>query len=289
MIINSTLNYPDKVDRLQKITEAKDLANKLFYSSRNLKIEESLYKVRKHFENMGFKVNTDWRESSFGETAAFVVTFLEKRNEFEYRFVIYRKSSHKNLSSDLVYLARSGTSCYTRYQISADHQAFIKEVQSDSFFNMLDELIKNINYPFYSVIDVFNPIINQDTMIEQLFTISKDASRFYFLQQLEKYFRDKNIKVSITMSSSGDCQLVLDKPNFVLDIIVGQEEIENVQKVDNKMYVFKRIVQLIPANNKSKKVAELLNLINSSDFDSFVRSNINCMNYPFAYQSHSSF
>lgn len=283
------LNFDSKIEKLQTLTTDKDVINRLFYSSRNLKIEELCYTVRKYFQNKGFKVNTDWRESSFGDTAAFVITFLEKRNEFEYRFVINRKRSLERLTSDLVYIARSGTGCYTRYQISANHQNFINEVQSDTFFIMIDDLVKNVNYPFNEVIDVFNPIVDNENMISNLFAISKESSRFYFLKKIEQYFNDKGLYISVQFNNN-ICQIILDKPYFVFDVLIEKQIIENVQKdVDNTMLKFDKFGQVMATNSKSKKIPEFLNIVLSNDFKDFISSTINCMNYPFSYQSYSSF
>lgn len=299
MLHNYEQSFSDKLGLLKNIDKQDSLVHRLFYCARNLKIMEALHSVENYLTAKGFKVKCEWSESSFGESATFKIKLIEKKYDFDYPFRITRKSliSSDKFISQLLYEAQPGTGCYTRYAVSQDHHRFINEVNSDDFFSYLHQQINLINYPFDQYLkldekrDRSNSVCDNEVYIRELFNIAKNSSKFIVMQNIKKFLDDNGFEVSV--ASSGDINewfcINLLKTKSLTYVIIKKEIVDNIPfGLVGEMFIFDAL-NIHPIKSKAKKVHDYFSFLNSDIFEAFVRDQINLMNYPFGYESLSSF
>lgn len=299
MLHNYKQSFSEKLELLQNIDKQDSLVHRLFYCSRNLKIMEAIHSVENYLTTKGFKVKCKWNESSFGNSATFTITFIEKKYDFDYPFRLTRNSLVKSdkFISQLLYETQPGTGCYTRYSISQQHQMFINEIRSDYFFNFLHRQINLINYPFDQFLnldekkDKSNDVCENEEYVRELFNIAKNSSKFIVMQNIKKFLDDNGFEVSVTSSGDGNEWFCINllKTKSLTYVIIKKEIIENIPFcLIGEMFSFDSL-NIHPIKSKSKKVHDYFSFLNSDIFEDFVRDQINLMNYPFGYESLSSF
>lgn len=295
MLLNKNHTYDERKKSLSNIVNQDSLINRLFYCSRNLKIIEAISFVEDYFKQQSFKVKADWSESSFGTSAFFKIVLFDKKKEFEYSFTVSRKSfGNTELTSSLIYELKPGTGCYNRYPLSQHHQDFLLTLKSDTFFKLLSSKINFCNYPFniegsFDEKSKLTKLINKDEKFYvELFNVAKKSVHNYVLRNIKTYLQDYGFDVSLVLNFD-TIKMTLDKFNFDSFIILDKENIKPSIDVSGEMVQASYVGNISGSTSKAKKLNDFVKLITSKEFEKYIKEEINQLNYPFGYESFSSY
>lgn len=286
----------------------KDIINRLFFSARNLVVTKALYTIENHLLNLGFDVKASWEESSFGNPHIRIVMYEKKKEH--YRSLLIKRETEgewnpERTSSVMYNLEKIEWSAYAPYQLSAHVMNFQSELSSASFFDMVKELVESCNYPFNDLtmprqakIDALNKVESSrgNVYMTELFEMARQNVAYNTLRDIQHYFKDNGFKVSLSVpdlkadESNISVTFVNTNFTFTFDISVNRIKCDDFPvSISPYMYTFGRIHNTVQTKTKSTVLGKYLSFIFSKDFEDTINGFVNGMNYPFSYESQSSF
>lgn len=305
---NYSKNYHNKKELAVAIELQSDLINRLFFSARNLTVTKALYTIENYLINLGFDVKATWKESSFGDPHIEII-MIEKKKE-HYRSLLIKRSTegewHPERTSSIMYkLNKIEWSAYTPYQISAHVLKFQQELASPSFFDMVKDLIDACNYPFNNLTTSYSDKITALVTLEdgrdndymtELFDMSRECVIYNTLRDIQHYFKDNGFKVVLTEPDLNSdvseiaVKFVTPTFSFTFDISLHRVKFDDFPaSVSPYMYSFGRIHNTVQTKTKSRVLGNYLSFIFAKEFEDKMSEFINGLNYPFNYESQSSF
>jgi len=305
---NYTKTFHQKKELAVAIEQQSDIVNRLFFSARNLAVTKALYTIENHLLNLGFDVRASWEESSFGNPHIEIV-MNEKKKE-HYRSLRIKRETEgewnpERTSSVMYTLEKIEWSAYSPYQLSAHVINFQSELASASFFDMVKDLVEACNYPFNDLtmsrqakIDALNAVESSrgTEYLTELFEMARQSVVYNTLRNIQHYFKDNGFKVSLSVpdlkSDTSDISVHFVNTNFTFtfDISVNRVKFDDFSvSISPYMYTFGRIHNTVQTKTKSTVLGKYLTFIFSKDFEDTISSFVNGMNYPFNYESQSSF
>lgn len=305
---NYAKTFHQKKDLTVAIELQEDLVNRLFFSARNLTVTKALYTIENHLMNLGFDVRASWKESSFGNPHIEVI-MVEKKKEHYRSFLIKRSTEgewHPERTSSIMYkLEKIEWSVYTPYQLSAHVMNFQNELASASFFNIVNDLVEACNYPFNDLTISYNDKIKYLEAVEtgrnteymtELFEMARQNVVYNTLRDIQHYFKDNGFMVSLSVpdlkadESDITVRFVNTNFTFTFDISVSRTKFDDIPlDVSPYLYSFGRIHNTVQTKTKSKALSNYLTFIFAKEFENTISTFVNGMNYPFSYESQSSF
>lgn len=305
---NYSKNYHNKKELAIAIETQTDLINRLFFSARNLTVTKALYTIENHLINLGFDVKAEWKESSFGDPRIEII-MLEKKKE-HFRSLLIKRSTegqwHPERTSSIMYkLDKIEWSAYTPYQISAHVLSFQHELASPYFFDMVNNLVAACNYPFnnltMSYADKIPALVSVEDCrgtdyISDLFTMSRECVIYSTLRDIQHYFKDNGFKVTLNEpdlnTDESDITVKFVNPNFTFTFDISINRVKFAEfpaSISPYMYAFGRIHNTVQTKTKSRVLSNYLGFIFAQSFEDKMNEFVNGMNYPFNYESQSSF
>lgn len=289
------LTLEERKDKLSNLSLNDDSLNSMFFTARNLKINEVLDFIENHFQKLNFEVSAYWKESSFYKPSL-VIEYKEKNKNFnfEYSFYIERKSMIENDKfSQLIYkLDTNIKKDYYPYKLSQTHLQFLSELNNKDFLNDLTDKINLCNYPFDKILleedkAKLSEQISINSIIE-MFNISKKSSFTNLSYKVRNYLKQNEFSVNSEFKNNS-LYLNFDKFNTTVKINLNENTFDTKLDLDNKFHLFKDIEVFNKSNSKSKKLNDFILFINSKNFEDFIKNAILGTNYPFDRPFHSGF
>lgn len=305
---NYSKTFHQKKELAVAIELQADLINRLFFSARNLTVTKALYTIENHLNNLGFDVKAEWSESSFGNPHIELV-MMEKKKE-HYRSLRIKRSTegewHPERTSSVMYtLEKIESSVHSPYQLSAHVMNFQQELASTSFFDIVNKLVDACNYPFNDLTISYPDKIKSLQSVEnsrdleymtELFEMSRQCVVYQTLRNIQHYFKDNGFKVLLSVpdlkADESDITVNFVNTNFTFtfDISVNRTKCDDFPlSISPYMYSFGRIHNTVQTKTKSKALSNYLTFIFAKEFEETISTFVNGMNYPFNYESQSSF
>ncbi len=287
------LNLEEKKDKLSNLSLNDNTLNSIFFTTRNLKINELLDFIENYFQKLNFVVSAKWRESSFGNPSL-VIEYEDKNKIFEYSCYIKRNNMIKNDKfSQLIYQLENPKLMkgYYPYKLSQTHLTFSATLNDTDFLKELTNKINLCNYPFDRILKEedkakLSENVSIDSIVE-MFNISKQSSLIYLSYKVRNYFKQNGFFVN-TEFKDNSIYLNLNKFNTSLKINLEEYNLNSKLVLDNRFHTFKDI-EIFNNNLKSKKLNDFILFVNSKKFEDFIKNAILGTNYPFDKPSHSGF
>jgi len=305
---NYSKNFHNKKELLVAIESQEHLINRLFFAARNLSVSKTLYVIETHLAQLGFDVKAEWNESSFGNPSLEIILFEKKKEHL--RYCRLKRSTEgewnpERTSSVMYSLEKVEWGSYSPYKLSAHVINFQQELASTTFFSMVSELVHACNYPFnntsMSYADKIPALIavedaRGNDYMKELFAMSRETAIYNTLRNIKDYFKEKGFKVTLTepdlSQDVSDIAVQFVQPNFkfTFDISINRLKFDDFPAdVSPFMYKFGLVHNTVQTPTKSKVLRDYLTLIFSPDFESHMDKFVNGLNYPFNYESASSF
>lgn len=305
---NYSKNFYNKKELLVVIESQDQLINRLFFAARNLSVSKALYLIEDHFAQLGFDVKADWNESSFGNPSIDITLFEKKKEHL--RYCRLKRSTEgewnpERTSSVMYSLEKVEWGSYSPYKLSAHVINFQQELASPAFFSMVNELVHACNYPFnntaMSYADKIPALIavedaRGNDYMKELFAMSRETAIYNTLRNIKGYFKDNGFKVALVepdlSQDESDITVQFVQPNFkfTFDISISRLKFDDFPAdISPFMYKFGRIHNTAQTPTKSKVLTNYLAFIFAPDFESHMEKFVNGLNYPFNYDSASSF
>lgn len=299
MLHNATYTFLEKKKHFHAMHQEKQLHSKLFFAARNLSIASLIRAIELYFKKKGFLTECAWRESSFGPYAYLVITFMDKSG-LEYNVNLVRESIARiDWASDLFY-SRKGhiAEPYYPYALSAHHLAFRQELKDASFLEWLDKHINLVNYPFIRVLPkeekatLLKSAQENKSFIQEQLVVSQQFAFARCERALEDLFKTHHVEAEVSSLSH------MDRLGFLVSVAKGKhtmaiwltsEREHHVElNLDFDFFSYHETVVLLD-KSKAKSAILAKALIEDSAFIDKMKPIINGTNYPFMYESLSSF
>jgi hypothetical protein len=309
MNINTKKSFDGKQDRLTHIAnqaDHNDVILSLFFSGRNLSISNVLYQIETYLGKLGFDVRAEWKESSFGNPLIYIY-YNNKNKHHQYSCELKRSkegSWDSVRSSSIMYKLEKVTSTeYTPYQISAHILALQHALASQVFFDMVNGLVNACNYPFGDTTVSYDDKITALNALENgcgtdhladLFEMNRKYSVYNLLREIKREFSCNGFKVIVhDPDLSTDTPFItveLLKPNATFDIKVHRIKVDEIPDgISPYMYKFGNACNMSSSNSKARHLADFQVYTLKSPFEDKMDELVNGLNYPFSYESQSSF
>jgi hypothetical protein len=182
---------------------------------------------------------------------------------------------------------------------------FQQELASTSFFDMVNKLVDACNYPFNDLTISYPDKIKSLEAVEnsrgleymtELFEMSRQCVVYQTLRNIQHYFKDNGFKVLLSVpdlkADESDITVNFVNTNFTFtfDISVNRTKCDDFPlSISPYMYSFGRIHNTVQTKTKSKALSNYLTFIFAKEFEDIISTFVNGMNYPFNYESQSSF
>jgi len=289
------LTIEEKKEKFMNLSLNEDNINSIFYTTRNLKINEILNFIENYFQNLDFDVSAKWKESSFGNPSL-VIEYQEKNKnfKFEYSFYIERKTIIKNDKiSQLIYILDPKLrSDYYPYKLSQQHLLFLSALKNQDFMKSLTDKLNLCNYPFDKILpeDEKAKLSEQVSFcsIVEMFDISKQSSFINLSYNVRNYLKQNGFSI-FTEFNNNSLFLNFKKFNTSVKINLDYFDVDINLKLNKKFHSFKDIEIFKNNNSKSKKLNDFILFVNSKEFEKFIKNAILGTNYPFDRPFHSGF
>lgn len=309
MNINTKKSFDGKQDKLIYITNQanhNDLILSLFFSGRNLSISNALYQIETYLCKLGFDIRAEWKESSFGNPLI-CIYYNNKNKHHQYSCELKRSkegSWDSVRSSSIMYKLEKVTSTeYTPYQISAHILALQHALASQVFFDMVSGLVNTCNYPFGDNTTSYDDKITALNTLENgrgtdnlndLFEMSRKYSVYNLLREIKREFNCNGFKVIVydpdLTTDTPFITVELLKPNATFDIKIHRIKVDEIPNgISPYMYKFGYACNMSSSKSKARHLADFQVYTLQSPFEDKMDELVNGLNYPFSYESQSSF
>lgn len=300
---NDKLTFEQKTERTLNFLNESDLLNRLFFAGRNNAIAYALYQIEDYFRAQGFNVVCNWKESSF-QKATIELIFKDKKQTHyrtcwlnrERETVGHNEVSHLMYSVDYV----SSTE-YSPYQLSAHLISFQNELASQSFLSLITGLVNGVNYPFgheqmsyADKVKALKSIKASEETYSDMFATARSVTIFNALRTIQHDFDKAGFNVvvrpPVVNHEKGFITVELIKPNVSINLEFEQIKNEQISTcISQYMYKFTKVGSVSSSTSKARVLNDFIVYTSSPEFATLLDRSINGLNYPFMYDSLSSF
>lgn len=300
---NDKLTFEQKTERTLNFLNESDLLNRLFFAGRNNAISYALYQIEDYFRAQGFNVVCNWKESSF-QKATIEFVFKDKKQTHYRTCWLNRErelSGHNDLSHLMYSVDRVSSTEYSPYQLSAHLISFQNELASQSFLSLITDLVNGVNYPFGNEkmsyadkVEALKSIKASETTYSDMFETARSVTIFNALRTLQHDLDEAGFKVvvrpPVVNQDKGFITIELIKPNVSINLEFEQIKNEQIStSISQYMYKFTKVGSVSSSTSKARVLDDFIVYTSSQEFSTLVERSINGLNYPFMYDSLSSF
>lgn len=141
------MKYEDKVKSITELTVSSQTTNRLFFTARNLAIENMLRRIEAYFREKKFNIIAEWSENYNNSSIVLKISDKDWRHCGIERNIVDLKDN--DAFSPCVYSLKyiqSGN--YYRNSIPKKIAEMNEILKTIDFFNWLSSEVNKINYPF---------------------------------------------------------------------------------------------------------------------------------------------